>query len=118
MAGGSIMGSLAFMTKVEAGVTVLGIGGVIDTGVAPQFEAEMKKAVAGGGKFVGDCSGLEHITSAGIGVLIAMKNAIQSSGGTFVMAGVSEKIMKVFSMLNLDKLVRIYGTVGEAVKAI
>ena len=80
--------------------------------------AEMKKAVAGGGKFVGDCSGLEHITSAGIGVLIAMKNAIQSSGGTFVMAGVSEKIMKVFSMLNLDKLVRIYGTVGEAVKAI
>ncbi len=112
------MGSLAFSVKSEGGVTILGIGGVIDTGVAPQFEIEMKKAVAGGGRFVGDCSQLEHITSAGIGVLIAMKNTIQAAGGTFVMSAVSDKIMKVFTMLNLDKLVRIYPTVGEAVKAV
>jgi anti-sigma B factor antagonist len=112
------MGSLTFAVRQEAGVSVLGIAGVIDTGVAPQFEAEMKKATAGGGKFVGDCTGLEHITSAGLGVLIAMKNSIQAAGGNFVMTGVSEKIMKVFAMLNLDKLVKIYPTLAEAVKAV
>lgn len=110
------MGSLAFSAKKKGNVTVLTIGGVIDTGVAPQFESEIKKAIASGGRFIGDCSELEHITSAGIGVLIASKNMIQAAGGTFVLAGVSDKILKVFTMLNLDKLVKIYPSVGDASK--
>ena len=112
------MGSLAFSVSIDGPVAVLAIGGTIDTGVAPQFESEMKKAIASGSKFVGDLAGLEHITSAGIGVLIALSNEIGARGGVFVLASVSEKIGKVFAMLNLDKLVRIYGSVAEAKRAI
>lgn len=111
------MGGLAFSVSIDGPVAVLAIGGTIDTGVAPQFESEMKKAIASGSKFVGDLAGLEHITSAGIGVLIALSNEIGASG-VFVLASVSERIGKVFAMLNLDKLVRIYGSVAEAKRAI
>ena len=108
------MGSLAFRARSEGNLTFLEIGGTIDTGVAPQFEDEMKKAAGAGTKFIGDLTGLEHITSAGIGVLIAVSNEIASRGGVLVLAGVSEKIRKVFAMLNLDKLVRIHGSLEEA----
>jgi len=111
------MGKLAFSKKSDGDFVILSIGGTIDTGVAPQLEKEMKNSLGSGKKFIADLAGLEHITSAGIGVLIAIKNELKAKGGEMKMANVSEKIMKVFSLLNLTRLVQVLPTVDDAKKA-
>lgn len=112
------MGKLAFAKKDEGGIAVVAIGGEIDTGVAPQLETELRAVLAAGtARLVGDLSALEHVTSAGIGVLIAVKNEAKAKGGDFVLCGVSEKILKVFALLNLTKLIKVLPTVAEAKKA-
>lgn len=112
------MGKLVFSRKESGGFVVLEIGGTVDTGVAPQLEQEMEKAVKQGTKFIGDLAGLEHLTSAGIGVLIAMKDRISSNGGNFVLTNVNEKIAKVFKLLDLPKLIQVVDTLEAAKKAL
>lgn len=115
---GDKMGNLVFSKKNINDTTVLSIGGTIDTGVAPQLEAQLKKAISTGSKkYVGDLTALEHLTSAGIGVLIAVKNEIKSNGGDLKLACVNAKIMKVFSLLNLTKLIQVFPAVEDAMKS-
>lgn len=111
------MGKLTFSKQQSGDITILSIGGTIDTGVAPQLESELKAAIGSGKKFIGDLAGLDHITSAGIGVLIAIKNELKGKGGDIKLVNVSEKIMKVFALLNLTKLVQVLPTVEDARKA-
>jgi len=111
------MGKLNFSKKNDGDYTILEIGGVIDTGVAPELESEMKAAISSGSKFIGDFSGLEHLTSAGLGVFIAIKDQIAASGGDIKLCNVSEKILKVFSLMHLDKLIQIVATIDDAKKS-
>jgi len=112
------MGKLVFKKKKDGDIVILTIGGAIDTGVLPQLESKIKKAIAAGGKkFIGDLSSLEYLTSSGIGMLIAIKNLVKSKGGDIKLACVNSKIMKVFSLLNLNKLIQIVPTVEDARKA-
>ena len=54
-----------------------------------------------------DCHELEYITSSGIGVFTSRVEDCEKSGRKIILFGVSDKIMKVFSILGLDKLIPI-----------
>lgn len=112
------MGKLVFNRKESDGCVILEIGGTVDTGAAPQLESEMERAIKQGNKFIGDLAGLEHLTSAGIGVLIAMKDKITSQGGNLVLTNVSPKIAKVFKLLDLPKLIQVTDSMDAARQAL
>jgi len=54
-----------------------------------------------------DCTDLEYISSAGIGVLLGTFKRLNGKGETFAMINVNPQIRKVFGYAGLDKVFRI-----------
>ena len=54
-----------------------------------------------------DCSGLEYISSAGLGVFISHMDELKEAGGQFVFSNMSDKVFQVFKLLGLEALMTI-----------
>lgn len=59
------------------------------------------------GSFVVDLSGLEYISSAGIGVLVATLKRLRDSGETLTLVNLSERVRTVFQLAGLDRVFTI-----------
>jgi anti-sigma B factor antagonist len=56
------------------------------------------------GSFVVDLSGLEYISSAGIGVLAATLKRLHASGETLTLVNPSERVRSVLQLTGLDRV--------------
>ncbi len=54
-----------------------------------------------------DCSGLEYISSAGLGVLLKTQKRLVASGGKLRLAGVNRHLQDIFSYSGFDQLFEI-----------
>ncbi len=54
-----------------------------------------------------ECSGLEYISSAGLGVFISFYEKLRENGGDFVFSGMSDETFKVFELLGLNQFMKI-----------
>lgn len=54
-----------------------------------------------------DFTGLDYISSAGIGVILSHQDEIYQNGGKIVFTGLSSKVMNVFQLLGLHQLFEI-----------
>lgn len=61
-----------------------------------------------------DCTQLDYISSAGLGVFIANLHRFQEAGTAMIFFGMREKVYDVFEILGLDALMTIVGTQQEA----
>lgn len=61
-----------------------------------------------------DCTNLNYISSAGLGVFMSYIEEISSNSVNFILFGLSEKVLKVFSILGLDQLLTIKENKEEA----
>ena len=104
---------------MEPGLVVLEISGRLVMGkevgrleavVKEQIEKDQKK-------FVFDLSNLEYTDSSGIGSLVSCLTAIRKSGGELRMAGVNERIQRLFQITGVNHLMAVYPTVAAAAGA-
>ena len=61
-----------------------------------------------------DLTGVPYMDSAGMGVVVNGHVHCQSRGGKFVAVGVSPRILELFKMTHVDKVIAIASTVDEA----
>lgn len=61
-----------------------------------------------------DCSRLDYISSAGLGVFISNLQRFQEANTVMIFFGMQEKVYNVFEILGLDALMTIVGTQQEA----
>lgn len=54
-----------------------------------------------------DFTGLDYISSAGIGVILSHQDEIYQNGGQIVFTGMSPKVLNVFQLLGLHQLFKI-----------
>jgi anti-sigma B factor antagonist len=54
-----------------------------------------------------DCSELEYISSAGIGVIIETFKRLRDAGHTLTLASMNPRVRNVFAYAGLDKVLRI-----------
>ena len=54
-----------------------------------------------------DCSGLEYISSAGLGVLLKTQKRLLASGGKLRLSGVSRHLQDIFGYSGFDQLFEI-----------
>lgn len=59
------------------------------------------------GPLTADCSALEYISSAGIGVLLETYKRLHDAGHTLTLAHLSPRIRNVFVYAGLDRVLRI-----------
>ena len=75
--------------------------GRLDASQTAVAEAELSKLE---GAVTVDLSGLEYISSAGLGLFVGLYRRLTSSGGSLVITGASSHILHIFRLVRLDQL--------------
>jgi len=64
-----------------------------------------------------DFGKVNFIDSSGIGLIVSIFKTMQQKEGQFALTNLSKKNEEIFSITRLNKILDIYGSTGEAVKA-
>lgn len=88
--------------------------GEIDASSSIQLDNAIKSAFETEKRIMVDLSGLEYISSAGLGVFVSHLEDIRS-GINLVLYGLSESVFQVFDLLGLPQLLEISRTEEEAI---
>jgi anti-sigma B factor antagonist len=103
----------------EDGADVIAVVGEIDASSSIEVDLAIAKSVGEGfTKILVDCSGLEYISSAGLGVFMSYVEEFNEKGIRMVLFGMSEKVANTFEILGLNQLLHIAPDKVEAKKLI
>jgi anti-sigma B factor antagonist len=103
----------------EDGADVLALIGEIDASSSIELDLAIAKSVGEGfKKILIDCSALEYISSAGLGVFMSYIEEFKDKNITMVLFGMSEKVANTFEILGLNELLTIGKDKVEAKKLI
>ena len=101
----------------EEGADILAIIGEIDASSSIELDLAIAKSVGEGyKKILVDCSALEYISSAGLGVFMSYIEELKEKRISLVLFGLKERVLNTFSILGLADLLNIQGTKVEARK--
>ncbi|MCS7005033.1 MAG: STAS domain-containing protein [Cytophagales bacterium] len=94
---------------------IITVSGDLDASSSVKLDDELTSAVEKGKNVILiDFSGLNYISSPGIGVFTSRLEDCESGKLFLAIYGVSDKVMKVFKLLGLDKLMPILNTKDDA----
>lgn len=101
------------------GVLVVKLGGRLDFEACDYFFTCMQDEIENGfHRIVVDCNDLGYLSSAGLGMLVRARGRVKKHGGFICLAELQSGIADLFHFLHMDKIFRIYPTVGEALDVI
>ena len=93
------------MLAIENGPPgIVVISGRLDASQSPTAQSFLDKVE---GTVTLDCSGLEYISSAGLGVLLKTQKRLLASGGKLRLSGVSRHLRDIFGYSGFDQLFEI-----------
>ncbi len=91
----------------------------LDATVSPQLKSEFVTLNAEGHKNVLlDLSKVKYIDSSGLSSILVGNRLANDSEGIFVLVGVTDHVMKLIKISQLDSVLEIMPTVQEAVDAV
>jgi anti-anti-sigma factor len=91
----------------------------IDSTVSPQLKSDFVTLNAEGNKnMIVDMSQVKYIDSSGLSAILVGNRLANDSDGIFVLAGVTDHVMKLIRISQLDSVLDIMPTVQEAVDAV
>lgn len=100
------------------GVRLIHVSGPLDSITHDQFRDYLDPLVAEPhARIVLDCEKLSYVNSRGLTLLARYHRMLSSSLAFFGVAGLNPRILKAIDLLGMDKLVRVYPGVDDALKA-
>ncbi len=106
------------LQKVDSaeGCLILYLTGYIDTYNSNFFQKRVNRAVEGGFiRLIFHCSGLNYVSSTGIGSFTAFLKAVKPRGGDLVLLEIQPKVYEVFQLLGFSQFFNIKDSLDEAV---
>jgi len=92
----------------EEGADVIALVGEIDASSSIELDLAIAKSVGEGfTRILVDCSSLEYISSAGLGVFMSYIEEFKDKNIKMVLFGMSEKVGNTFDILGLNELLNI-----------
>ncbi len=102
-------------TIKEAGILMMNIVGDVDASSSIELDTALQAAIdSKEEKILVDCTNLNYISSAGLGVFMSYIQDIKTNGIKLVICGLNEKVYNVFEILGLHQLLTIKTTEEEA----
>ena len=83
------------------------VEGDIDASSSIFLDEALSEAEAQTQNLIVNCSKLEYISSAGLGVFMSRLSDYENDGRKMILFGLSEKVLNVFQILGLDQLLII-----------
>ena len=109
------MSNFVINHKSLDGLDVLQLSGELDAHTAPQLEDSFTKLIdAKKFRIIVDCSNLEYIASAGLGVFMAYIEDVRGEGGDIKLTNMNERVYNVFDLLGFPTLYDILDDVQDA----
>jgi len=103
----------------EDGADVIALVGEIDASSSIELDLAIAKSVGEGfTRILVDCSALEYISSAGLGVFMSYIEEFEDKQIKMVLFGMNEKVANTFEILGLNELLQIRGDKVQAKKLI
>ena len=103
----------------EEGIDILAIIGEIDASSSIELDLTIAKSVGEGFiKILVDCSALEYISSAGLGVFMSYIEEFKDKRIHMVLFSLKEKVANTFAILGLAELLHICNDKVEAKRLI
>ena len=103
----------------ENEITSLIINGDVDASSSIQLDESLGAVVnSGDSKILIDCSALNYISSAGLGVFMSYIEDLDNKNIKLAIFGLNEKVRNVFDILGLDQLLTIVSTKDNALEII
>ncbi len=103
----------------EDGADVLALIGEIDASSSIELDLAIAKSVGEGfTKILIDCSSLEYISSAGLGVFMSYIEEFKDKNIRMVLFGMNDKVANTFEILGLNELLKIAPDKVQAKKMI
>jgi anti-anti-sigma factor len=91
----------------------------LDTTLAPTLKTDLLTHHAEGiHNLILDLSTVRYIDSSGLSSLLVGNRVFSEDGGLFVLAGITEHVMKLIKISQLDTVLTFLPTVEEAVEAV
>ena len=106
------------LQKIEdtEGCLVLYLTGYIDTYNSNYFQKRVAKAIETGFiKLIFHCSGLNYVSSTGIGSFTAFLKAVKPRGGDLVLLEIQPKVYEVFQLLGFAQFFNVRENLEEAI---
>jgi len=101
----------------EDGADVIALVGEIDASSSIELDLAIAKSVGeGSSRILVDCSALEYISSAGLGVFMSYIEEFRDKRIHMVLYGMKEKVINTFQILGLAELLNISTNKAEAKK--
>ncbi|MFP4329706.1 MAG: anti-sigma factor antagonist [Alkalispirochaetaceae bacterium] len=99
------------------GCLVLYLDGYIDTYNSNFFQKRVNRAIeAGFTRLIFHCSGLNYVSSTGIGSFTAFLKAVKPRGGDLVLLEIQPKVYEVFQLLGFSQFFQIKDSLDDAVE--
>lgn len=94
---------------------ILKVIGEVDASSSIELDTAMQKALEEGNEnLLIDCTSLEYISSAGLGVFMSYLEDLKKKNMKLVFFGLNDKVLNVFSILGLDQLLEIRENLDQA----
>jgi len=106
--------------QVEPDITVVELSGTLALGWESQrienlIEELVKK---GSRRVVLDMSGVDHIDSAGIGMVALATGKLREAGGTLAVVAPEGRVLQLLNQTQMNTIVKVCGSVAEAIVAV
>jgi anti-anti-sigma factor len=96
--------------------TIVRVNGRVDGGTAPELERVCHEWISPGDRnMILDFSGLEYISSAGLGSVLSAGKALDAQGGRLVLCGLTGRLKQIFLFSGFDALFPIFESRDAAV---
>jgi anti-sigma B factor antagonist len=96
-------------------LSVATIHGDVDANSAPQLRTYLDAEIVAGCRFmVVDLTGVGFLDSSGLGVLIGKVKRVRNVGGWLRVVCSEDRVLRVFSITGLDKVIDIVPTMDQA----
>lgn len=105
--------------KISGGACIISPAGDIDAHTAPLFKESIDKSIAGGKiRIVFDFSGLNYISSAGIGVLNAALHTVKEKGGKMSIACANKMVYDTLDVMYFTKKIPVRNDIDASVREV
>ena len=106
-------------TTKENNYMLMTVEGEADASSSINLDKRMRELIDEGNQVIlTDCTQLNYISSAGLGVFMSYIEEFQEKNITFIIYGLSEKVWNVFQILGLDQLLTLKKNKDEALEMI
>ena len=102
------------ISRMKSGVVSLSLIGPIDENSSPTLDKEICEVLAEPVEvLVLDMTGVDYITSAGVGIIVKTKTSLKRKGSNFAMINLQPQVQKVFEIIRLTPILEVFASREE-----